>query len=70
MDVWPENWPVLKLFDAMRTQWRVGMGGAYGMDYGVLPVVMDFIGTTDREYAFEGIRVMEEAALAEMHKDK
>ena len=70
MEVWPENWPVLRLFDAMRTQWRVGFGGAYGMDYGVLPTVMDFLGITDREYAFEGLRVMEEAALAEMHKDK
>ena len=64
--------PVLRLFDAMRTQWRVGMGGAYGLDYGPMLCtggVMDLLGIEDREYAFEGIRVMESVALDEMHKD-
>ena len=64
--------PVLRLFDAMRTQWRVGMGGAYGLDYTPMLAqggVMDLLGIEDREYAFEGIRVMESVALDEMHKD-
>ena len=70
VDVWPENWPVLKLFDAMRTQWRVGYSGAYGMDYSALPAVMDLLNIDDRQWAFEGFRVMEDEALREMHKDK
>ena len=70
VEVWPENWPILRLFDAMRTQWRVGFGGAYGLDYNALPVVMDLQNVTDREWAFEGLRVMEYEALKEMHKDK
>lgn len=70
MDVWPENMPVLRLFDAMRTQWRVGYSGAYGMDYSALPAVMDLLNINDRQWAFEGFRVMEDEALREMHKDK
>jgi len=70
IDVWPENWPVLRLFDAMRTQWRVGFSGAYGMDYNTLPVVMEMISIDDKQWAFEGLRVMEDEALKEMHKDK
>ena len=70
MEVWPENWPVLRLFDAMRTQWRVGFRGAYGMDYNTLPVVMEMLSIDDRQWAFEGLRVMEDEALKEMHKDK
>ena len=70
MEAWPENWPVLRLFDAMRTQWRVGFSGAYGMDYNTLPVVMDMLSIDDRQWVFEGLRVMEDEALKEMHKDK
>ena len=69
-EVWPENWPVLRLFDAMRTQWRVSYGGAYGFDYAALPAVMDLLQPPDRLWAFEGLRVMEAEALEIMHKDK
>ena len=70
VEAWPENWPILRLFDSLRTQWRVGFSGAYGMDYTAIPVVMDLLKTPDREWAFEGLRVMEDEALREMHKDK
>lgn len=62
--------PVLRLFDAMRTQWRVGFGGPYGLDYGPLTQVMELLGIEDREWAFEGLRVMEQVALKILHKDK
>jgi hypothetical protein len=40
------------------------------MDYNTLPVVMDMLSIDDRQWAFEGLRVMEDEALREMHKDK
>lgn len=40
------------------------------MDYTAIPAVMDLLQTPDREWAFEGLRVMEDEALKEMHKDK
>ena len=70
VEVWPENMPVLRLFDAMRTQWRVGYSGAYGLDYTPVPAVLDLLGIEDRAYAFEGLRVMESVAIEEMQKDR
>ena len=68
LDVWPELWPALELFSALCTQWRVGMGGATGLDYTALPVVMDMleIAPEDRRERFEEVRVMERAALEVM----
>jgi hypothetical protein len=50
---------------AMGTQWRVGMGGATGLDYGVLPHVLRLVGVPKREWprVFDDLRVMEAAVL-------
>lgn len=63
-----ENWPALLLFSALGTQWRVGMAGATGLDYTVLPAVMDLqdIAPEHRRERFEEIRTMERAALKAM----
>lgn len=52
----------------MGTQWRVGPGGAIGLDYGVLPSVMRLTGVPAKERAaiFQDVRVMEAEALAVM----
>jgi hypothetical protein len=54
----------------MGTQWRVGAGGATGLDYGVLPVVLRLSGVPRAEWpdVFDGLRIMEEAALDHIHK--
>lgn len=56
----------------MSTQWRVGMAGATGLDYGALPAVMRLTGISaaDRAEVFEGVRTMEDAALTKMHEPK
>lgn len=63
--VWPDNWPIVEAFEAMTTQWRVGMRGATGLDYAVLPVVLRMRGIARADWpdTFYGIRVMESAAL-------
>lgn len=68
MEVWPENWPALQLFIRMATQWRVGMSGATGLDYGVLFTMLDRmkLGDEEQEQMFEDIRVMEQEALSAM----
>lgn len=67
-EVWPENWQALELFDVMSTQWRVGMSGATGLDFGVLYHKMDRMGLTPERYAEleNEIRVMEQEALLVM----
>lgn len=54
----------------MGTQWRTGMGGVSGLDYGVLREVMAFerVPKADRQDVYDCIRVMETAALSEIHK--
>lgn len=58
------------LFNYMRTQWRIGPGGACGLDYVVLHQKMDRLNLSPDDYDdLEGdIQVMEVAALNEMHK--
>lgn len=64
-DIWPENWAALEVFSALQTQWRVGMAGPTGLDYAVLPVVMDLQGIAPAERAecFAGVQEMESEAL-------
>lgn len=65
MQPWPDNLAALYLFQYMRTQWRTGMGGPTGLDYGVLFRKMDRMGLSPDEYEqLEcDIQVMEVAAL-------
>ena len=39
VELYPENILPMQVFFAMQTQWRIGMGGATGLDYTALPVV-------------------------------
>ncbi len=68
IDVWPENEPAYYLFLTLQTQWRVGMGGATGLDYAALPVALRMIGAVRAQWRqlMADVRVMELAALAAM----
>lgn len=33
VEVWPENWPVWRLYQRVCTQWRHSWGGPAGLDY-------------------------------------
>ncbi|WP_416046676.1 DUF1799 domain-containing protein [Cupriavidus basilensis] len=68
VEVWPDNVQAFEVFGQMGTQWRVGMGGAIGLDYGALPFVLRMSRVPRDQWApvFEGIRVMENAALSAM----
>lgn len=70
VNVYPDNWPVVSLFIDVSTQWRTGPAGAVGLDYTVLPMLfrMREIRSTDRAEMFDGIRIMEAAALAAMRE--
>ena len=59
--VWPCNWQAVQLFIALATQWRVGMSGATGLDYGAVVAVMDCHGIKPkkRKSMLRKIRAME-----------
>lgn len=66
--MWPDCWSAVDAFMAMSTQWRVGPGGAVGLDYNVLPWVLQQIGLNDEPDIFADLRIMEMAALNEMRQ--
>jgi hypothetical protein len=70
--VWPCNVPAVNLFVALGTQWRVGPGGAYGLDYTALYQKLDRLGLSaeEAERMEEDIRILEDAALEQMRKDQ
>ena len=71
-EIWPENLPAYEAFNAMATQWRVGMGGATGLDYGAIPVVLRLQGVPRADWPalFADLRTMESAALQAMSAQK
>lgn len=71
-EVWPDNWPAFLLFEAMSTQWRVGMGGAVGLDYNAIKPVASMIGLkrTGLTQAFPDLRMMEAEALLVMSESR
>jgi hypothetical protein len=56
----------------MRTQWRAGMGGHYGLDLNVLPEIWRRLKVppSDRDEIFESLLLMEGPALEQIHKNK
>lgn len=68
IEVWPDCWPAFTLFEAMSTQWRVGMGGAVGLDYNSLPLVAKYMEVADEDMplAFNDLRIMEAEVLKKM----
>ena len=71
-ELWPENVQSLRLWLEVATQWRVGMGGATGLDYNALPPVASMLGMKRREIpeVFHDIRVMEAEAMLVMSESK
>lgn len=65
-----DNWQTVMLFCQCATQWRYGaFGGVIGMDYAGVNAVLDLtVKRRDRADVFEGLQVMERAALAVMNE--
>ncbi|WP_238587272.1 MULTISPECIES: DUF1799 domain-containing protein [Pseudomonas] len=72
VEVWPENWPAFRLFNAMSTQWRTGACGATGLDYTAISNVAELIGIKKKQLReiFPDLQVMEAEALLVMSEQK
>lgn len=55
----------------MRTQWRVGVNGATGLDYSAMYPLMDRLGLSAEGWdaLFRDIRILEDEALDAMRPD-
>lgn len=65
VDIWPDNVRAYNLFQGLRTQWRVGMGGPVGIDFLVAYRRMDRMNLSPEEYDCldSDLQVMEGEAL-------
>lgn len=72
VEIWLDNWPVFRLFNALGTQWRTGACGATGLDYTAIRDVASYIGIKKRQIPelFPDLQVMEAEALAVMAEAK
>jgi len=63
--LWPDNVRAWSCWQGVQTQWRVGMGGATGLDYAGVRAYLDELGLCgdERREAFAGIQACERATL-------
>ena len=50
VEVWPENWGVVQLFQRLASQWRVSAGGAIGLDYSVVYLELQRLGVAGDDF--------------------
>ena len=67
-EIWPENWIPFLVYSEVSTQWRVGAGGATGLDYVAVKWVMDLMKIKKKYEVLRAIRTMESSALKTMNK--
>jgi hypothetical protein len=63
-EIWEENWEVVLMFIRMSTQWHTSMAGLTGLIYPSLEWLCKLYSVKDPVAIFEGVQVMEMAALA------
>lgn len=71
-EVWPENWPAVRLFLSIRSQWLPSMGKPTALNYVVLFHRMDRLKLSDDDYEqmFTDVQAVESGALDEIHKSE
>lgn len=67
-EVFPENWEAVQMFVRCQTQWRIGMAGPIGLDYGAVNWLLRLYEVEDHRSVLEDLQTMEAAVLATMSK--
>ncbi len=73
VEVCPDNWLAVRFMDALGFgNWNMGMGGPTGIRYESFREVRAALGVKKSQWPelFDQIRIMESAALQELHKEK
>lgn len=58
-EVTPDAWPAVSMFLKVQTQWRVGMGGVIGLDYGALRWCFELEEVENPRELLEDLQVIE-----------
>lgn len=72
IDVWPENWPAIKLYVDNRTQTIQGPGGPVGLNYSWFQSCMERqrLDVEEAGRVMEGLRTIEGAMLELVYEDE
>jgi hypothetical protein len=72
IEVWPDNWDAVVLFQRLSTQWYHGFNGPTGMNYNVIQRVARMIGLVVKDWPdfFGQIQTLEHAALAQIRENQ
>lgn len=69
--VWPENWPIVRIMQAMDRRWNVVAGAktliSLGLDFAALSLVLSALDITLDADAFELLRHAETVALTHLN---
>lgn len=65
VDLWPDNALSVNVFATICMQWRVGMNGAFALDYNVIEPALRMLRVPPEQWpdVFEDITVMEPVGL-------
>lgn len=65
LEIYPDNWLPVCIFCDLLTQWRVGPGGAIGLDYLAIPVTLRLrrVPKSSWPEIFSDLQILEDAAL-------
>ena len=69
-EVGEENWQSVEMFLRLQTQWRVGMSGLIGLDYGAAEWLFRLYAVAEPASLLEDLQVMEAAVLAAVAKQE
>ena len=58
-EVIPEAWPAVAMFLKVQTQWRVGIGGVIGLDYGAVRWLFDLEQVSEPAELLDDLQVIE-----------
>ena len=67
-EVFEENWPTVEVFLQLQTQWQINNGAWVGLYYSSIDFILRLRKSEDQLEIFEGLRVMEAAALGLLNK--
>ena len=70
LEIWKCNWQIVELFEAMTTQWHMGMNGPTGLNYLMLKIPAKAFGIKITRSVLFGIQVMESEALKVMSESR
>ena len=64
-EVWPENWEAVRLFIRCQTQWRIGINGLAGLDYGAVLAMGNLYQIDSLIRVVEDVQVIEAEILSQ-----